>query len=151
MIITERKIDRLLNTDLSSVNQLKVTTEEFNALNRCEKEVRYKYVMKRIADTETLWTMAIDATAIGIQIYEGKKLFAVWSSKEYGEAFCEKVNADVSCLPITLDDFDEYFTDLIFDDELLMNVFPTINEPIGEVVNINEFTDRLEKELEDYQ
>ncbi len=107
--------------------------------------------MKRIADTETLWTMAIDAKAIGIQIYEGKKLFAVWSSKEYGMAFCEKVNADVSCLPITLDDFEEYFIDFICNEDLFMNVFPTIDEPIGKVVDINEFAERLGKELEDYQ
>ncbi len=151
MIIPGKKIDRLLNTDLSSVNQLKVSNEEFKALNCCDKEVRYKYVMKRIADTETLWTMAIDAKAIGIQIYEWKKLFAVWSSKEYGMAFCEKVNADVSCLPITLDDFEEYFIDFICNEDLFMNVFPTIDEPIGKVVDINEFAERLGKELEDYQ
>lgn len=151
MIITGGKIDKVIGTDISSVFQLKVTKEEFKAMNLCDREVRYKYVMKRIADTETVWTMAIDEKTIAIQIQDQIKLFPVWSSREYGIAYCESMNSDYFCSPISLDDFEKYFIDFICDEGLLINVFPTVSEPIGKIVNINEFTDRLGKELEDYQ
>ncbi len=151
MTITGKKIDRRLKSDFSSVSQLKVSEEEFNALNRRDKEVRYNYVMKRIADTETLWTMLIDEKTIAVLVHDEKKLFSVWSSKEYGLALCKNLNTEYKCLPISLDEFVEYFIDFICEEDLLMNVFPTINEPLGKVVTINEFSERLGKELEDYQ
>lgn len=32
-----------------------ISTEEKNALIQCQSDIRYKYTLKRIADTETLW------------------------------------------------------------------------------------------------
>ena len=151
MTITGKKIDRILQTDMSKIFQLRVSCKEFDALNRSDRKVRYKYVMKRIADTETLWTMSKDEMTIAVQIQDGVGLFSVWSSREYGIAFCEKMCSDFSCLPISLDDFVEYFIDFICDEDLLINVFPTVKEPIGKVVDVNEFAERLSKELEDYQ
>ena len=133
------------------VYQLKVSKEELEALNRCDQNVRYKYVMKRIADTETIWTMSKDRSTIAIQIQDGIRLFPIWSSKEYGIAFCEDICSDYSCLPISLEDFVEYFIDFICAEDLMINVFPTVKEPIGKVVDINEFADQLGKELEEYK
>ena len=36
---------------------LKVSTEEIKALMKCRPEVRYQYTLKRIADTERMWTV----------------------------------------------------------------------------------------------
>ena len=151
MSITEKKINRILQTDSSSVFQLKVSREEFDAMNKCNRDIRYKYVMKRIADTETLWSIAKDESAIIIQVQDGIRLFPVWSSKEYGISFCECMSSNCTCLPISLDDFVEYFIDLILDEDLLVNVFPTPNEPLGKIVTINQFADCLGEELEEYE
>ena len=151
MTITEKKINRTLQTDLRTVFQLRVSQEELDALNRCDHNVRYKYVMKRIADTETIWTMSKDRSTIAIQIQDGIRLFPIWSSKEYGIAFCEDICPDFSCLPISLEDFVEYFIDFICDEDLMINVFPTVKEPLGKIVDINEFANQLGKELEEYK
>lgn len=34
-----------------------ISTEEKNALIQCQSDIRYKYTLKRIADTETLWSI----------------------------------------------------------------------------------------------
>lgn len=151
MIITGKRIDRILLTDLSLIFQLKVSVKEFESLNRCDRNIRYKYVMKRIADTETIWTLAKNESTVGILIYEGQGLFPMWSSREFGEAFCQDMDPNYICLPLSLDDFVEYFIDFICEEDLLINIFPTTNEPIGKIVDINEFAEYLNKELEAYQ
>ncbi len=151
MTITEKGIERILRTDMSSVFQLKVSSKEFEALNKCDRIVRYKYVMKRIANTETLWTMCKDERTMVIQLIDGQGLFDVWSSKEYGLAFINKVNPNYICSPVSLDEFVEYFIDFICEENLLINVFPTEKEFIGKIVDINVFAEHLRKELEDYQ
>ncbi|MDE5794743.1 MAG: DUF2750 domain-containing protein [Muribaculaceae bacterium] len=107
--------------------------------------------MKRIANTETLWTMCKDERTMVIQLIDGQGLFDVWSSKEYGLAFINKVNPNYICSPVSLDEFVEYFIDFICEENLLINVFPTEKEFIGKIVDINVFAEHLRKELEDYQ
>lgn len=34
-----------------------ISTEEKNALIQCQSDIRYKYTLKRIADTETMWSI----------------------------------------------------------------------------------------------
>ena len=62
---------------------LKITTKEFEALMLCKAEVRYQYTLKRIADTEGMWTIIDNNNSFALQSYEDKQLFPIWSSKEY--------------------------------------------------------------------
>ena len=39
------------------LNELRISNEEFEVLTKCQPEVRYQYTLKRIADTETMWSI----------------------------------------------------------------------------------------------
>lgn len=44
-----------------------ISTEEKNALIQCQSDIRYKYTLKRIADTETMWSIVDNNGAFFIQ------------------------------------------------------------------------------------
>lgn len=129
---------------------LKISTEELKALIQSKPEIRYQYTLKRIADTECMWSIIENNDSFAFQDYEDKRLFPIWSSKEYAQAFCTNDRADFICIAITLDYFEERVIDLICDEGLLINVFPTENEPVGKIVGLNKFAEDLSVFLEDY-
>lgn len=130
---------------------LKISTEEIRALVLCHPEVRYQYTLKRIADTECMWSVtgSKDSSFV-VQNYEDRRLFPIWSSKEYAQAFCVKDRANFGAIAITLDYFEDYVIDFICREELLINVFPTEKEPFGKIVSLNKFAEDLSIFLEDY-
>ena len=65
-----------------------ISTEEKNALIQCQSDIRYKYTLKRIADTETLWSIVENEDTFSIQYHGKMKLFPIWSAKEYAQDFC---------------------------------------------------------------
>ena len=125
------------------ITNLKVSTEEIKALLQCKPEVRYQYTLKRIADTERMWTVVGSKAPFAVLNYEDKRLLPVWSSKEYAQAFCINDRAKFKSIAITLNNFEEYVIDFICNEELLINVFPTEKEPIGKIVSLNKFAEDL--------
>lgn len=130
---------------------LKVSTEEIKALMKCRQEVRYQYTLKRIADTERMWTVVGNEEPFAVFNYKDKRLLPIWCSKEYAQAFCVNNMADFKSIAITLEDFEENVIDFICDEELLINIFPTENEPIGRIVDLNKFAEDLSILLEEYE
>lgn len=51
----------------ASLNELRISNEEYEALTKCQPEVRYQYTLKRIADTETMWSIVGDKNSFAIQ------------------------------------------------------------------------------------
>lgn len=135
----------------TSLNELVVSKEEFKALTKCRTEVRYQYALKRIADTETMWSIVGDKSPFAIQSFGKERLLPVWSSKEYAQAFCINDYADCESIAITLDSFEESVIDYICKEGLLLNIFPTVQEPLGKIVGLNTFAEDLSKFLEDYK
>ncbi len=74
----------------ASLNELRISNEEYEALTKCQPEVRYQYTLKRIADTETMWSIVGDKNSFAIQPFGKERLLPIWSSKEYAQAFCMK-------------------------------------------------------------
>ena len=60
-------------------------------------------------------------------------------------------NADCESIAITLDSFEESVIDYICKEELLLNVFPTVQEPLGKIVGLNTFAEDLSEFLDDYK
>lgn len=129
---------------------LKITIEEIKALMRCQPEVRYQYTLKRIADTEYLWSIIGNDSSFEILTYGNKRLFPIWPFKEYAEAFCINDKANFKCYAISLNYFEDSVIDFICENGLLISVFPTEREPIGKIVNLNKFVEDLSVFLEDY-
>jgi hypothetical protein len=133
------------------IRELEISDKEFEALNKCTPEVRYQYTLKRIADAEAIWLLWNDEDGIVIQAYDEECLLPMWSSREYAQAFCVGDFKDCKCKAVTLDYFVEYVVDVINEDNLLIDVFPTQQEGRGKVVDLNTFAEDLNKYLEDYE
>lgn len=134
----------------NKIIELKISDKEFEALNKCTPEVRYQYAMKRIAGTEAIWLIWNDETHLAIQFMGKERLLPMWSSREYAQAFCADDFSSCKCKAVTIEYFVESIIDVICEDELLINVFPTQQECRGKVVDLNTFAEDLSKELEDY-
>ena len=151
MIITERKIDRTLQTDLSLVFQLRVSPKEFNAMNMCDRKVRYKYTLKRIVDTETIWLLSSAEDIILSLTHDEDTFIPIWSSKEYGHDFCKKIiREEYNCMPVSLYDFLDILTEYDHETDLKIGVFPTINDFMGSLVTIEVFVQSVDEEQEWY-
>ena len=133
-----------------SPNKLHISMQEIKAMLSCPANTRYQYTIKRIADTETMWTLGMKDGSFAIQQNEEKHLLPLWSSKEFAEIFGSKYLDDYVCIPISLDVFEESTIDFICEGGYSINVFPTQNEILGNVVDITTFAEDLSKALEDY-
>ena len=56
------------------LNELRISNEEFEVLTKCQPEVRYLYALKRIADTETMWSIVGDKNSFAIQSFGKERL-----------------------------------------------------------------------------
>lgn len=128
-----------------------ISTEEKNALIQCQSDIRYKYTLKRIADTETLWSIVENEDTFSIQYYGKMKLFPIWSAKEYTQDFCVNERKDCQSIAIDLDCFENSVIDFICEKGLYINVFPTEKDPFGQIVSLNKFAEDLSILLEDYE
>ena len=116
----------------------------------CNLDVRYQYTIKRIADTETMWTLGMDNQTFAIQKSGEDYLLPIWSSKEFAITFGSTFMKEYRCIPISLDNFEENIIDIICENGYLLNVFPTKTEEIGKVVGINVFSKDLSAALSEY-
>ena len=132
-------------------NELIISENEFNALIKSQPDVRYQYALKRIVDTETMWSFVDNNGAFFIQSYGNERLFQIWSSKEYAHAFCVKDWSNWKIEAISLDTFENSIIDFICKEELSINVFPTGQEVLSKVVGLNQFAEDLSHALEDYK
>ncbi len=134
----------------TNLNKLYISSEEFEALTKCNSEIRYSYTLKRIADTEVIWSIIDEAGLFAIQNCNKRLFFPIWSSEEYAQSFCTTEWNNFNSFAITLDYFEEHIIDYICQNGLLINVFPTISDPFGKIVGLNTFAEDLSKALEDY-
>ena len=132
------------------INELKNSPKEIETLMSCNPDVRYQYTIKRIADTETLWTLDVDNQTFAIQKSGEDYLLPIWSSKEFAIIFGSTFMKEYNCFPISLDNFEESIIDIICENGYLLNVFPTQTEEIGKVVGINSFSEDLSAALSEY-
>ena len=132
-------------------NEVIISGKEFNALIKSQPDVRYQYALKRIADTETMWSIVDNNGAFFIQSYGNKRLFPIWPSKEYAHAFCVKYWSNCKIKVISLDTFENSIIDFICKEGFSINVFPTGQEVLGKVVGLNQFAEDLSHALEDYE
>ena len=135
----------------TSPNELNISPEEIKALTTCPPDVRYQYTIKRIADTETMWTLGIDNQTFAIQKIKEDCLLPIWSSKEFAILFGSTFMKEYSCIPISLDNFEDNIIDIICENGYLLNTFPTQIEEIGKVVGINRFSEDLSEALSEYE
>ena len=130
--------------------EYRISNEEFQALEKCNSETRYTYTVKRIIDTEVLWTIVDEEDHLVIQTDGNKKLLPVWSSKEYAQVFCVKGENNYKYSAFTWETFEDSVMEYIRQNDILINVFPTKKEPFGKIVDSNTFVEEINKLIEEY-
>ncbi len=150
MIITERKIDKGTIEDRGQFRQLIVTEAEFSSLINSTKKVRYKYTVKRIVDTETIWLLSSAEDNILSIAHDGETCIPIWSSKEYGQNYCENMREEYKCKAISLYDFLNFLEENGHENDLKVSVFPTVNDLLGLLVSIDVFIQSVDEEQEWY-
>lgn len=110
---------------------------------------RYQYFIKKIADSELLYTLIFPNDNYAISSIDSHNLFPVWSAEEFASN-CKIAGWEESIIKeISFDDLEEWFFDFIVENNYLLNVFP-VGDKTGFIVDLEEFTKDLKSELDKY-
>lgn len=124
--------------------------EELENILRLAPFERYKYSIKRIADSQILYSLKEGNEDWAISEAANHKLFSIWSAEEYAALNVEGEWSNYGVAGIDLDDFLNTIIPLIIENNYLINVF-SINNQTGFVLNVEEFMRDLNEELEKYE
>ncbi|MDR4952241.1 DUF2750 domain-containing protein [Chryseobacterium sp. ES2] len=123
--------------------------KEIDNVVALEPKERYKYFIKKLADSEIFYTLTDDNGDYIVSRIDDEELFPLWSAKEYAE-LC-KVNGweNYDIKKLDLDDLEDEIIDFIADHGCLINIFPVFDRT-GFVVDLTEFSKDLSEELKNY-
>ena len=142
MIIMEEKIEK--------IPIMKITNKEIEAVSQLEAFQRYEYFIKRVADSERMYTLVDDNGNLAIADVESSAVLSVWSASEFAENNAVDEWGGFSVKEITVEEFEEDIIDMIEENNWLINVF-SIKGKSGFVVDINEFAKDLSAEMQKYK
>jgi len=128
---------------------MKITNKEIEAVSQLEAFQRYEYFIKRVADSERMYTLVDDNGNFAIADVESSTVLSVWSASEFAENNAVDEWGSFSVKEITLEEFEEDIIDMIEENNWLISVF-SIKGKSGFVVDINEFAKDLSAEMQKY-
>jgi len=129
---------------------MKVNQKELESVSNMEPFKRYQYLIKRIADSEKIYTLQSDDGDWASSTVKNHNLFPIWSASEF--ASNAAIDAWSSFIVVEEDiyNFMEATLHEIESDGFLLNVFP-VGDTTGFVVKPDEFTRDLREELKNYE
>nr|WP_320037125.1 DUF2750 domain-containing protein [uncultured Bacteroides sp.] len=128
---------------------MKITNKEIEAVSQLEAFQRYEYFIKRVADSEKMYTLVDENGTFAIADVENSAVLSVWSASKFAEENVVDEWRSFSVKEITLEEFEEEIIDMIEKNNWLMNVF-SIKGKSGFIVDINEFAKDLSVEMQKY-
>jgi hypothetical protein len=128
---------------------IKISDKEIEAVSALEPLNRYQYVIKRIVDSDLLYSLIDQKGSWAISELENNKLFPIWSANVFANNCALNAWSGFEYKEITLETFQEVLIDFIEEENLLLNVFP-VGIKTGFVVGIKEFARDLADELNRY-
>lgn len=120
--------------------------KEFETLIKQSPNIRYEYLIKKVADSEEVWGLYNDGWATA-QDEEGNTLIPFFPKKEFAENCAKKEWAGYKAELIILDEFINDWLTGMKTDGIKPSIFPSDNTV---VVNIDVLINDLENELENY-
>lgn len=129
---------------------IRITDKEIEAVSSLAPFERYKYFIKRVADTELMYSIKSPEGNWAISEVETFKLFPLWSAREFAEQCLSSGWTGFEIEEIEMDIFEDELLDFIHSQGYLLNVFP-VGQHTGFVVDINEFVKDLSEEMKNYQ
>jgi hypothetical protein len=128
---------------------MKITDKEIEATSKLEPAKRYQYFIKRVADTEKMYSLVDGEGDWAIADVEDKSLFSVWSAPEFAQACALDEWKEFSVKEFTIEDFEDEIIDEIDRNGYLINVF-SVKGKSGFIVDFNEFARDLSEEMKKY-
>lgn len=128
---------------------MKVTDKEIASVSLLTPFERYKYFIKRVADSELMYTLIDSNREWAIADVEGKGVLSVWSAPEFAEQNAIEQWSGFSVEEVSIERFEEDVIDKIEENGYLVNVFP-VKGKSGFVVELIEFARDLNEEMRKY-
>ncbi|QEL04297.1 DUF2750 domain-containing protein [Olivibacter sp. LS-1] len=128
---------------------MKITEKEIKVVSSLEAFERYKYFIKRVADTEIMYSLKNLEGNWAISEVDTSKLFPLWLAKEFADQCCTNGWEEFVIEEINLDFFENYLLDFVHSEGFLLNIFP-VGQNTGFVVDIVEFAKDLSEEMKNY-
>ncbi|WP_316834924.1 DUF2750 domain-containing protein [Pedobacter nutrimenti] len=125
-----------------------ITKEEVASVSQLDAFARYKYFIKRVADSETIYSLSKN-NELALAEIDGMKLVSIWSAPEFAKECAVNEWTDYSVIKLSLDDFKEEVGILISENAYLINVF-SIKDKTGFVVKWEELWRDIDDELDEY-
>jgi len=110
---------------------------------------RYKYFLKRVADTARMYTLVNGDNEYALSEVKGNYVFSLWPFRVYALLSIVGEWNNYQVKEITLDEFENEVIDFIEENKYLINVF-TVDSKAGFIVNLIEFARDLSDELKKY-
>ncbi|MDD5184091.1 MAG: DUF2750 domain-containing protein [Paludibacter sp.] len=126
-----------------------VNPKEIESVTSLVPIERYRYFLKKVADSEELYLLEYENGEYATSELDGNILIPLWSAKEFAE-LC-RINGWGKCniKEISLENFEDELIDIITESSYLINVFPVF-EKTGFIVDVDEFALDLSDELKNY-
>jgi hypothetical protein len=128
---------------------MKINDKEIEAISRLEPVKRYEYFIKRVADSELMYTLVDPKGNWALADVEARSVFSVWSEPQFASACALGVWESFSVKEITVEEFENEIIDEIDQNNYLIDVF-SVEGKSGFVVDLNEFARDLSNEMNKY-
>ncbi|KIC92616.1 DUF2750 domain-containing protein [Flavihumibacter solisilvae] len=123
--------------------------KEIESVSKLEPFERYKYFIKRVADTEVMYTLVDESGEFVLAELGDNVLLSLWSASEFAALCMIDKWSGLTVKEISLGEFDEEIIDEAVEGNWLLNIF-SVGVKSGFVVNLDEFTRDLSEELKRY-
>ena len=129
--------------------KVKITEKEIEHVSKLEPFERYRYLIKRVADSELMFSLKKEDQWAIAQV-DDCKLFSIWSSKEFALLNATDLWNGYSPVEIDFDMFEDEIMPFLKENNYLMNTF-SMSGKSGFVVEVDEFIRDLKEELRNYE
>lgn len=129
---------------------MKISEKEIIAVCQLDAFERYQYFIKRVADSEKMYSLIDNEGFWAMADIEDKTVISLWPAPEY--ALINAIDDWDGFLvkEIIIKEFEDDFINCIEKNNWLINIF-SFKEKAGFVVDISEFARDLSEEIKKYQ
>ncbi|MBO9674161.1 MAG: DUF2750 domain-containing protein [Sphingobacteriaceae bacterium] len=127
-----------------------INENEIKKVSSLEPFKRYNYFLKKIADSEKIYTLGNDEGEWALSTVKEYSLYPLWSASEFALKCCIDGWSKFRVMEVPLEHFIDVTLVKIVEENLLLNVFP-VGNTTGFVVNPKEFLRDIKEELENYE
>jgi len=126
-----------------------INNKELQSVSTMGAFDRYRYFIKKIADSGMLWIIKNNDGEFALSEVESNVLLSMWSAKDFIKSCLNGVWEKYIPKSVTLEEFETELMPIIKSKNYLLDIFP-VNNKAGFVVALEEFITDLNTELSNY-